>query len=212
MGEPWLGVASLYISTRSSDGKRKTQELIYGSKYIEEEILGKRMLLEPSSFFQGNFAIAEKLIEVIKSRIVGEHRRNATLLDICCGAGFYSLQLADMFRSCIGVDITNTRIAAINAEMNGLKNCSFITGKVENLISSIAVKIKERGNEVVAVVNPGRRGLKFEAFDELRKIPFLTSIIYIACEPEGHQVQNNLITLMKNVKGIEENPPFSLRE
>ena len=200
---------SLYIEYHGNCGNIKRSELLHGEPYIEENLLGRKILLGPDSFFQGHHAMAAILAKVVRSKL--KPKGPATLLDLCCGVGNFSLQLAENFRDCIGVDITDTSLAVKNASINGLQNCEFVTGKVVNVISALVKNVRSTGAEVVAVVNPGRGGVDREVVEQLRSLPLLSSLVYVSCEPEDRQVVNNLISLVKQEKkGKTE--PFTLTE
>ena len=196
-GDEELGVASLYLALLQPDGKKASEELLAGQPYLKEEMLGRHLLLGPDSFLQSNHSVAELLVGIVKARIGGGTARDVTLLDLCCGGGFYSLHLAGRARGCVGVDVVDIRLAVTNAQINGLTNCSFVTGKVSAVIGQLAKEMRETGGRVMALLNPGRAGVEVEVVQELRKIPLLTSLIYVSCEPEDRRVMSNLVELVK---------------
>jgi len=126
------------------------------------------------------------MIDIVRRKV--NSSKNKTLIDLCCGAGLYSLHLAGEFRGCIGVDISDMSIANKNAEINGLENCSFIRESVKSRISHIVEDIKIVGVGVSAVLNPGRAGVHDSVIQELRRIPLLDTVVYISCQPEDIQV------------------------
>lgn len=48
--------------------------------------------------------------------------------------------------------------ARVNADLNGVKNAEFFVGKAEDVLSSVAYKAKNE--EIVAIVDPPRAGLR----------------------------------------------------
>ena len=197
---------SLYLEISDHEGK-KTLELLQGNPHLEEELLGKKILLGPDSFFQGHHAMAATLVKVVRSKL--KSNSIATLLDLCCGVGNFSLHLAANYRECIGVDVTDTSLAFQNARTNGLENCRFVTGNVGAVMPALVGKVRSTGSEVVAVVNPGRGGVNREVVEHLRSLPLLSSLVYISCEPEDRQVVGNMLSLVK-VHKKEKTLPFTL--
>ena len=47
-------------------------------------------------------------------------------------------------RGCVGVDATDTSLADTNAQRNGLTNCSFLTGNLEDVMPSLAEELTAR--------------------------------------------------------------------
>ena len=203
-----LELHSLYLEISDIRGNN-TLELLQGQPYIEETLLGKKMLLGPNSFFQGHHAMAATLVKVVRSKLKSNNA--ATMLDLCCGVGSFSLHMAANYRDCIGVDVTDTSLAFENARANGLENCRFVTGKVGAVIPALAGKVRANGAEVVAVVNPGRGGVDREVVEHLRSLPLLSSLVYVSCEPEDRQVMSNMLSLVK-VDKTGKTTPFTLNE
>merc|ERR1719430_770886 len=203
-----LELHSLYLEISDIRGN-KTLELLQGQPYIEETLLGKKMLLGPNSFFQGHHAMATTLVKMVRSKL--KSNNVATMLDLCCGVGSFSLHTAANYRDCIGVDVTDTSLAFENARANGLENCRFVTGKVGAVIPALAGKVRANGAEVVAVVNPGRGGVDREVVEHLRSIPLLSSLVFVSCEPEDRQVMSNMLSLVK-VDKTGKTAPFTLNE
>lgn len=60
----------------------------------------------------------------------------------------------------IGVEVleSNLEDAKKNAELNGIKNCEFIAGKIEDEIEKILSNLQDK--EVVVVLDPPRSGIR----------------------------------------------------
>jgi tRNA/tmRNA/rRNA uracil-C5-methylase (TrmA/RlmC/RlmD family) len=52
---------------------------------------------------------------------------------------------------------TNIKDARKYAEINGIKNCEFIAGKIEDIIQSILVRLRKK--KVVVILDPPRTGV-----------------------------------------------------
>src|SRR5438309_3409062 len=64
----------------------------------------------PDSFFQNNFFLLPRLVEVVRERL--RLAQTHYLLDIYCGVGFFSLELADLVSSFVGVELDQLAIRA----------------------------------------------------------------------------------------------------
>jgi len=208
-----LPIVSLYLALQKKKNDVKNS-LILGKKTLIEMIGGVPMHLGPDTFCQGNIGGTEILLDLVARKI--NSSKNKTMLDLCCGAGLYSLHLADKFRGCIGVDISNMNIANVNAEINGLDNCSFIRGSVRSKLPNIVDDLKNLGAGVSAVLNPGRAGVHSTVIKELRGLPLLDTVVYISCQPEDQQVYYNMTGLMMEEGNKSSrntiSKPFSLVE
>ena len=203
---------SVYLAVVAADGRRSL-ELVLGQPHLEEELAGRRVLLGPDSFLQGNLVAAEQLLKLVQAKVGAPPGQTATFLDLCCGVGSYSLQLAASSRGCIGVDVTDTALAAKNAARNGITNCRFETGMVGAVMPALAAEVRRSAAPVTAVLNPGRRGVDREVIHHLRSIPLLSSLVYVSCEPEDAQVVTNLVDLTKEERRARgHTQPFHLRE
>merc|ERR1719318_399075 len=208
-----LPIVSLYLAVKKKKNIVRNR-LVMGKKALTEVIRGVPMLLGPDTFCQGNIPGTEVLLDLVRSKVGSS--KSKTLLDICCGAGLYSLHLSDRFRGCTGVDITDMSIATKNAEINALENCNFVRGRVEAKIPKMVEDIKMPGAGVSAILNPGRAGVHNSVITELRQIPLLDTLVYVSCEPEDRQVCHNMIGLLcQDRTGTPHNlltKPFRLEE
>lgn len=57
--------------------------------------------------------------------------------------------------------------AKVNAQLNGIENCEFFAGKAEEILSSVLYRVKNE--DVIAIVDPPRAGLRKHFFFFLQK-------------------------------------------
>jgi 23S rRNA (uracil1939-C5)-methyltransferase len=105
-------------------------------------------------------------------------RDNARLLDLYCGAGAFSLPLANEVAEVVGVEEHPGAVedARTTATQNGVNNARFETGLVERAL--------ERLNQDfdAAILDPPRRGCHPLALAALlRAAP--ARLVYISCHP-----------------------------
>ena len=125
-------------------------ELLSGSPCIQETLLGRKFSISPQAFFQVNTLAAEVLYKIAGD--IATLDKKTTLVDVCCGTGTIGLCLADKVNNVVGVDIVAEAIrdAHKNAQLNGVDNCKYFTGKAEDILGNILRDIdnKVRSNEL----------------------------------------------------------------
>lgn len=132
------------------------------------------------SFHQVNTAMAAQLLQWVRRQIgVSSPER---LLDLYCGAGFFTLGLADLFAGVCGVDRDERAIhaATVRARAAGLSQVSFFAGGVEERLEWLLQNAPPEGTSVL--VDPPREGLTapvIAAFSRNR----MARLIYVSCDP-----------------------------
>ena len=151
-------------------------EVLYGSKYFYEEILGLKFKISTFSFFQTNSLGAEKLYEKARE-YVGE-TKDKLIFDLYSGTGTIAQMLAEVAKKVIGVEIVAEAVEAAkeNAKLNGLTNCEFISGDVLKVID----EIKDKPDLIV--LDPPRDGIHPKALDKIIDYG-VDRIVYISCKP-----------------------------
>jgi len=134
----------------------------------------------PDSFFQNNFFLLPKLVEVVRDRLreAGTHH----LVDLYCGVGFFSLELANQVQSFAGIELDQQAIRAArrNAATRGCTNGEFIAGSVENTLPGILSRF--RNSDTTVLLDPPRKGCAAEMLELLRQTR-PAQIIYVSCNP-----------------------------
>ena len=134
----------------------------------------------PDSFFQNNFFLLPALVEVVRSffRLSGARH----LMDIYCGVGFFSIELAGQAESFTGVEYDRLAIKAarLNAAKRQITNGEFIAGTAEELLPGLLRRHKAAATSVL--LDPPRKGCHPELLDLLRRNQ-PAQIIYVSCQP-----------------------------
>ncbi|HEY1406273.1 MAG TPA: methyltransferase domain-containing protein [Spirochaetota bacterium] len=141
---------------------------------LTETVNGIRYHHSTKSFFQRNMLLRSKMIDRVMD-YAGDDK-NANILELGCGCGFFSLPLAGRFHSVRGIDIDgeSIRFARKNASENGITNSEFIK------LDDAFVSGKERAEIIVA--DPPRAGLSENTRRAITSIN-PSRIIYISCNP-----------------------------
>jgi 23S rRNA (uracil1939-C5)-methyltransferase len=135
-----------------------------------------RLRTSPESFFQVNLEQNQALIRtVLEFSDVNEGER---IFDLYAGVGNFTLPLAIASKEVWGVEESRAAVedARSNAERNGIKNCNFMHGGVEDIL-----KHWDGGRPDLIILDPPRTGCKTVLDQVVRLEP--KKIVYVSCEP-----------------------------
>ena len=163
------------INNVNVDGIVLNNKLIYGTDTIIEEINGIKYQTSYDSFFQVNPYVACILFDTIKKYI----DKNDNVLDLYCGVGAISLQIASICQKVTGVEIVSNAIknAIYNAKINNITNTKFVLND-----SSKAIKELNDYYDCI-IVDPPRSGLAKDVCTYLCNSN-AKKIIYVSCNPD----------------------------
>lgn len=153
--------------------------LLWGQSYITDELLGLKLNLSPSSFYQVNHDQTEKLYTLAKqfAGLTGAE----TVLDLYCGAGSIGLTMADQAKAVIGVEIVPDAVqnAKENAAQNQITNATFLCMDA----AAGAAELKKQGIQAdVVILDPPRKGCEGSLIETVAKIA-PQRIVYVSCDP-----------------------------
>lgn len=158
----------------------------------------------PDSFFQNNFALLPKLVEVVRDCLRGvgvqasacqeeeisqkaEQAKAWTptgrhLADLYCGVGFFSIELGDAVDSFVGVEYDQLAIKAArrNATTRGRANGEFVAGMVEEVLPDLVKRFTPAATTVL--LDPPRKGCQPQTLRLLREVR-PAQLIYVSCHP-----------------------------
>lgn len=165
-------------------------ELIFGKDSITESFLGLDLKVSPSSFFQVNHAVAEKLCrKVSEFALSGEGSFGA---DLYCGTGIIGMTVAALHPESFvtGVEINEAAVldAKENAKRNGLMNVGFFQGDSADFAKSTY------GSIDFITIDPPRAGCSEKMIKELLRIK-PQRLVYVSCDPQ---------TLARDLKKLTE--------
>ena len=156
--------------------KDEGTEILYGQDYFYEELLGLKFKITPFSFFQTNSLGAEVLYETARE-YVGD-TKDKVIFDLYSGTGTIAQILAPVAKKVVGVEIIEEAVEAakVNAQLNGLENCTFWAGDVLKVIDQLNEKPD------LIVLDPPRDGVHPKALEKIINFN-VDRMIYIACKP-----------------------------
>src|SRR5439155_12372040 len=132
------------------------------------------------SFFQNNFFLLPKLVETVRERLQQGGTRH--LADVYCGVGFFSIEMADLVESFVGVELDqqDIRAARRNAAARGRANGRFVAGTAEELLPELLDRFSAGATTVL--LDPPRKGCRREVLQLLRQVR-PAQVIYVSCHP-----------------------------
>jgi 23S rRNA (uracil1939-C5)-methyltransferase len=147
---------------------------IDGRSHVKEVVNGISYLVSPTAFFQTNVGAAAEIVKIVLAELGGAK----TILDLYCGTGLFSLQLARSGARVVAIEENRQAIkdAAANVRLNRLLEgqVRFIAGRAEESIT---------GQFDAVILDPPRQGCP---------LPVLTAVfgkmrpakaVYISCNP-----------------------------
>lgn len=154
--------------------------ILYGKGFINDYIGELKFEISPLSFFQINPIQTKILYQTALD--FAELKGDETVIDAYCGIGTISLFIAEKVKTVIGVEVVSAAIddAVRNAEINGISNVKFITGKAEEVIPDL---YKNEGVFAdVLFLDPPRKGCDARLIDMIREV-LPPKIVYVSCNP-----------------------------
>lgn len=169
------------IHTGRSQNPEGTPRVIFGPGVIHDEIGPYRFEIRPGAFFQTNTAQAERLYEV--AREFAELQPDDVLYDLYCGAGTISLFMAERVQRVVGVEVVEAAVesARANAAANGVANCTFERGNLNDVFT--ADFAEQHGRPDVLIADPPRAGMHKDVVTQIAKLR-PERFVYVSCNPQ----------------------------
>ncbi len=134
----------------------------------------------PDSFFQNNFFLLPKLVEVVREFHCASGSRH--LVDLYCGVGFFGIELSHAVKSFIGVEYDQRAIKSAwrNAAARNLSNGEFVAKAVEEVLPEVWQRFSPQATTVL--LDPPRKGCLPHTLKMLRETR-PAQVIYVSCHP-----------------------------
>ncbi len=132
------------------------------------------------SFFQNNYHLLPRLVESVRMKL--RQGGSRFLLDIYCGVGFFSLELADLVDSYVGVELDKMAVTAArrNAVTRQRSNGEFVLGRAEDCLPALTLRFPSA--QTTILLDPPRTGCLKESLELLRTVR-ARQILYVSCHP-----------------------------
>jgi 23S rRNA (uracil1939-C5)-methyltransferase len=196
-------ICSLFyiINTKRNDSLADQVPVLYkGEDHLIEDMEGLKFRIGPKSFYQTNTKQSLRLYNVAKefARLTGKE----VVYDLYTGAGTIANFISDSVLKVIGIEYINeaVRDAAINSEINNIKNTLFFAGDIRSLLNEQF--IAANGIPDVIITDPPRAGMHE---DVVRQIISASprKVIYISCNPSTQARDIGLMSEYYMVTGIQ---------
>ena len=201
-------------------------EVETGQQYLEEELLGARFRMHPSSFFQVNtrreqrplpdaitssrlrlptdgLSMAEILALLVLDRL--DPRGDELVVDAYCGVGSFALLMAPCVGEVVGIE--EAHVAIEDADFNGRErsNVRFMEGKTETVLPQLAPM--RRPDAVI--LDPARVGAHPAVLEALLSKDLRPSrLIYVSCDPST--LARDLRVLVSGGYHLQEVQPIDM--
>ncbi|MFB6245976.1 MAG: class I SAM-dependent RNA methyltransferase [Candidatus Pacearchaeota archaeon] len=169
-----------HVKKNSGASVTKKFEVLKGSEFLKEKILGREFHFHSQGFFQVNSEVAEKMTEHVRN--LAEKHKNKLLLDIYGGVGVFGITCSEYFDKVVlnEVDKDSVELAEKNAEKNLIENLEAHALETKKLDRLDLIYSEE---ETTAIVDPPRAGINLRALRKILKVK-PKSIIYVSCNPK----------------------------
>lgn len=145
-----------------------------GPPEVLMETKGLLFPLGPDAFFQANRFLNDRLMDLVVSLPLKVRRR---LLDLYCGAGFFTLALSGMVNEALGIELDGSavRSATAAARLNHVANARFKA-------ADAALEIGRLKDFDLVVIDPPRLGVPKAVLAGLLKLR-PAELIFVSCDP-----------------------------
>jgi len=169
------------INTKQNDSLADQVPVLFkGENHLTETMEGLKFRIGPKSFYQTNTKQALKLYRVVKE--FAGLKGSEIVYDLYTGTGTIANYIADSAGKVIGIEYIEDAVqdAAINSELNGIKNTLFFAGDIKSVLNGQF--IAENGRPDIIITDPPRAGMHEEVVKQIIAAS-PGRIIYVSCNP-----------------------------
>lgn len=189
------------INEKLNDSISDLDCILYKGEDAIWETMGKlKFKIGPKSFYQTNSEQAYKLYSVAKefAALTG----NEVVYDLYTGTGTIAQFISDKASKVIGIEYVKEAIedARINAEANGITNCTFFDGDMKDILT--ADFIKEHGKPEVMIIDPPRAGMHPDVVKVIMEAA-PERIVYVSCNPASQARDLAMMSPMYDITAVQ---------
>ena len=154
----------------------------------------------PVSFFQTNVYQAERLYHAAFD--LADVKGDELMYDLYTGTGTIAQYFSRFVKRVVGIEYVEEAIAdaKVNAELNGIENCSFFAGDMAKIFTDEF--IAANGKPDFIVTDPPRAGMAEKVVEQLLKIR-APKIVYVSCNPATQARDLQLLSVAYEVKAVQ---------
>lgn len=189
------------INEKLNDSISDLDCILYKGEDAIWETMGKlKFKIGPKSFYQTNSEQAYKLYSVAKefAALTG----NEVVYDLYTGTGTIAQFISDKASKVIGIEYVKEAIedARINAEANGISNCTFFDGDMKDILT--ADFIREHGKPEVMIIDPPRAGMHPDVVKVIMEAA-PEFIVYVSCNPASQARDLAMMSPMYEITAVQ---------
>lgn len=189
------------INEKLNDSISDLDCILYKGDDAIWETMGKlKFKIGPKSFYQTNSEQAYKLYSVAKefAALTG----NEVVYDLYTGTGTIAQFISDKASKVIGIEYVKEAIedARINAEANGITNCTFFDGDMKDILT--ADFIREHGKPEVMIIDPPRAGMHPDVVKVIMEAA-PECIVYVSCNPASQARDLAMMSPMYEITAVQ---------
>lgn len=189
------------INEKLNDSISDLDCILYKGEDAIWETMGKlKFKIGPKSFYQTNSEQVYKLYSVAKefAALTG----NEVVYDLYTGTGTIAQFISDKASKVIGIEYVKEAIedARINAEANGITNCTFFDGDMKDILT--ADFIKEHGKPEVMIIDPPRAGMHPDVVKVIMEAA-PERIVYVSCNPASQARDLAMMSPMYEITAVQ---------
>lgn len=189
------------INEKLNDSISDLDCILYKGDDAIWETMGKlKFKIGPKSFYQTNSEQAYKLYSVAKefAALTGDE----VVYDLYTGTGTIAQFISDKASKVIGIEYVKEVIedARINAEANGITNCTFFDGDMKDILT--ADFIKEHGKPEVMIIDPPRAGMHPDVIKVIMEAA-PERIVYVSCNPASQARDLAMMSPMYEITAVQ---------
>jgi len=148
--------------------------VLAGENFLNRKVLGENFCVSAGSFFQVNHHVTEEMIKILLDVLEIQPKMN--VMDVYCGVGLFSLFIAPMCNSLVGVESSFTACKDYVYNLNSYDNVELFQGKASDVLPYLDFRPD------VVILDPPRSGIEPKALSGLIRLN-PQKIIYISCNP-----------------------------
>ena len=162
-------------------------ECLKGEPYLTETMASPRsghealkFRIGPVSFFQTNVYQAERLYKTAFD--LADVQGDELMYDLYTGTGTIAQYFSRFVKKVVGIEYVEAAIAdaKVNANINGITNCTFYAGDMAKVFTDDF--IASNGRPDLIVTDPPRAGMAEKVVEQLLRIR-AKKIVYVSCNP-----------------------------
>ena len=182
-------------------------ECLKGDPFLMETIASPRpgfpdlkFRIGPVSFFQTNVYQAERLYKAAFD--LAEVKGDELMYDLYTGTGTIAQYFSRFVKRVVGIEYVEEAIAdaKVNAEINGITNCTFYAGDMAKIFTDEFIEANGRPDFIVT--DPPRAGMAEKVVEQLLKIR-APKIVYVSCNPATQARDLQLLNEAYAIKAVQ---------